>query len=404
MSEGLGPRSLANRFVGPGFTMDKDGSARFDIGHFVERLLLFDGYVMESARLTEIPEIVAAFGYQGASQMIESGAVEIYCDAFSIGEGGPGRRHLPLGSYRFTTVRDADPKSTTSRWLQPIMSIPGLTHQEARRLKSLVGTHVKHSPPKAGLATLDGTRADLVGKPEIARQALGLELSRGNYPAVEQTELELSLTHADGVYTAESNVAELTGADARAAHLAIQRALLAVVRLNFTVEWMETFSAVSAFQFGDLPLYRSKLALVAQTLQGGQREVQLGRVADLAGLPDLAAAAKAGRVDYQRLLEVRSSDEARDFRKWLAGTDELQDEEVRKLVGGLGQKVRRVVQSPAGRVLRVLVPTAIDTAWGTGGVAGLGCGLLDQFIWDRVLPNRGPWSFVDDEFPSLFLD
>ncbi len=49
-----------------------------------------------------------------------------------------------------------------------------------------------------------------------------------------------------------------------------------------------------------------------------------------------------------------------------------------------------------------LIGACLDPA--LGAVSGLGFGLLDQFIWDRLLPQRGPWSVVGERFPSVFKE
>src|SRR3989442_1188631 len=84
-----------------------------DVGALVRRLVLFEQCTLESIRLKEVPALVSAFGYGGFMTLIESGAVEIICDAMTAGQigqtadleatrvrGGP----LPLGGYHLAAV------------------------------------------------------------------------------------------------------------------------------------------------------------------------------------------------------------------------------------------------------------------------------------------------------------
>ena len=177
------------------------------------------------------------------------------------------------------------------------------------------------------------------------------------------------------------------------------------MNLNWQVERMKTFEAVVGFRDIDALLYDRKLGILAQPLllDGAS---QLTRVVSGAGLPDLGDAARGGKLDFGGLLELRDSDEAKEFRDWLRRADEYSDDDLRKLVDGLGARIARWVNAPVGRVLRVLVPTMIGACVEptVGTATGAAFGLLDQFLWDRILPRRGPWSLVGEKFRSLFKE
>ncbi len=376
-----------------------------DIGAFAERILLFESYVLESARLSEVSSLVAAFGFDGVYQLVDSGVLVIYADAFAVGEGSLFKNDLPPAAFQLLHVRPQDPKRVVSEWLRPIMDIPGLSGKQAKRLKSLIGTRLQRAPPNAGQATLANTALDVVQKPALTRAAMEMELARVIGVSGEANALvECRITPESGqVYVVESNLSQRFQLPADVARQVEKKALLAVANLNHRIEWMDTFKALPAFNDTDVALFQTKLGYVAAALEGSNQQARLGRVLELAGIPNVGEAARAGTLDFARLLEVRASDEAKAFRDWLSRTDELGDEDIRKLLSGLSARMARAVNSPAGKVIRVLLGTAVGAAASGAVGAGLGtaAGLLDQFIWDALLPRRGPWTFVDDRIKSL---
>jgi hypothetical protein len=50
----------------------------FDLGRFAERLLLFETYVLKSARLVEVPTLIQVFGTKEFTELLESGALVIH--------------------------------------------------------------------------------------------------------------------------------------------------------------------------------------------------------------------------------------------------------------------------------------------------------------------------------------
>ena len=180
-----------------------------DVGALVERLLVFDAIVLHSVRLTEIDGLVRTFGPAGTKSLIESRVLEIHAEALAMGAREGSR--LPSGSFEIVTARVADRKANASQWLQRIMAIPGLDYREARKLKSVVGTHLRHAPENAGMETRAETSIDIDNRPELARFALAISLSEELDRSIDAREVEISFERDGSVYSGRSNLVERFG-------------------------------------------------------------------------------------------------------------------------------------------------------------------------------------------------
>jgi hypothetical protein len=164
---------------------------------------------------------------------------------------------------------------------------------------------------------------------------------------------------------------------------------------------MEVHEAKTVFRTDDLPLFKAKLRSAMAALGQAVRGEQFRRVVEVAGLPDLDDAAQNGTLNGERLMEVRRSQECIAFRDWLAKSDSLSDDEIKKLTRGMLAMTSRLLYSPTGRILRYVALAGIgvyDTA------TGLALGAVDTFILDKLVPVRGPLSFLDDKYRSIYQD
>lgn len=392
---------LSRRFYGECLTSSQEPA--LEVGSFIERLLVFDEIVLKSARLAEIDAIVRLFGSRGTTRLIESGVLRVHAEALACGV-----RDNPNASsgLDFVTVRAADRKATATGWLQRIISIPGLNYREAKKLKSAIGTHLLTAPVGFGTEARRETTIDLERRPELVAQALSSAIAEKLGASVDAAKAAISWSKEDSApYIWESNLGEILGCAPQLEREIAKKVLLGIGHLNEQLERMKAFEALTGFRDQDVALYQNKLGALAPNPEAKTKN-QLSRVVSLSGLPDLGIAAREGKIEFARLLELRDSEEAKIFRDWLRRTDEISDDDLAKLVGGLSNRISRAVNAPCGRILRVLLPTAalmgVDPT--TATIAGATLGVLDQFIWDRILPKRGPWSLVSEEFPSLFRE
>ncbi len=119
------------------------------------------------------------------------------------------------------------------------------------------------------------------------------------------------------------------------------------------------------------------------------REPQFLRVAKIAGLGERGLT-ESGRIDLDRLMRLRSSDDLAVFRTWLRSAESKTDKEIRDRVISLRSRVGSFLSGTvAGKALRIVLTNS------SGAIpnplvsipVGLGLSALDSFLLERVLPR-----------------
>ncbi|MGC1920686.1 MAG: hypothetical protein WA682_12385 [Acidobacteriaceae bacterium] len=113
-------------------------------------------------------------------------------------------------------------------------------------------------------------------------------------------------------------------------HQVLQRAVGSVSNLNHRFSEMIEFSALSGFREDEAPILFGKVAGLMAPQNPETAEGQFKRILEIADVPDFEPNQK---VDVDRLLDVRESDECRAFRDWLSKAGSLGDAELRDLIG-----------------------------------------------------------------------
>jgi hypothetical protein len=80
-------------------------------------------------------------------------------------------------------------------------------------------------------------------------------------------------------------------------------------------------------------------------------------------------------------------------------SDNVSDEETKKIVAGFRSKAGTLANSVGSRVIRFAATTGIGFL---NPAAGLVAGAIDAFLVDRVLPKSGVVAFLTETYPSLF--
>ena len=163
---------------------------------------------------------------------------------------------------------------------------------------------------------------------------------------------------------------------------------------------MKICDAVSGIREKDLPVLRAKFGAVASLLPTAEGERRFERVAKLTGLQ--MPVFGETRVDADKLLKVRESDDCRAFRDWLANTGSLSDKEVKNRIRGLNARVRHAINSGTGKAVRLLVSTGLSFVPRTSGMVGLAASVVDTFILERLAPRDALVAFLSDLYPSVF--
>jgi hypothetical protein len=403
--------SIGTRLLGPCAEFPSGPeSIAVDVGALIRRLILFDTYFLESYRLLEIPRLISAFGSSGLIALLQSGVLKIQCELVTIAHVGQTmmsdkRRRkgpLPLGSFELTVVKSAEPDKYLHDALQNVNQVGGLALKQAIKIKKGIVEALVNSPPHTGADTLANTRLDLT-KPDLLRIAIvgaaqrieGLELRSHDLVA-------RVVTIDDEDFSVESNLGALTGLDEARIHSVLQAAISALANTNFRLEGMKIYNALSGVIDQDVAFLGEKLGFLLREIAPQAREQRFDRVIELAGLPDISTEADSHLIDVDQLLKIRQTRECSEFREWIQRLDGLSDKDVIERVRGISALLGGLVQSKEGKVVRLLVSSALGLIPGYGTALGVVAGALDMFVIDRVFQQSGPAAFVNSHYRSLF--
>jgi hypothetical protein len=380
-----------------------------DLDSIIRRLILFDTYILKSIQLQEFPFLVEALGFDGTMQFLASPALQIEFECVTIGQTGQtslesrlNKGILPMLSYSLAGVEASDHKELVHHWLQPMHQIPHLTHKQIVKLKRAIVDKIVRLPEGFRKGLLLQARADVLTKQHLVKKSV--EMAIWQHLKVPPPEFSISVHTIDPEdIRVETDLTAKMGIDVSTAHKIIERGLLGVGGLSQRLAEMEAYSALSGFTDGDLPLVDEQLKFLLR-ISPETKERQFRRVVQIAGFPDFASAISEKRVRVDRLLEIRESDECREFREWLPTIEGASDAEIKERISSLRARLGNAIQSQPGKAVRLLTTTGIGALPIIGPLAGFVAGVVDTFLLERMLPKSGVVAFLSHLYPSVFED
>lgn len=379
-----------------------------DLGELLARLLLFDTYVIDSVHFFEIPRFVAAFGFEGTVHLLESGALQILHHARTIGQtlqpGSHrfGQQDASFCSFSFGRVEAANQRADTSSAMSICNSIPGLSPKQAQVLRSAVGGSLVEPSSTVGESTVSSFVGDLKRAVPAVRFSIldGLRRTADIVAVDEALSLRVEEIGKHRFFV-ETNLST-HGIPANVERKIVERALLAVAGLNMKIAEMKAYSVVCGLSDEDLPIFEEKIGFLWTNISPDEQRLRFGKVYSLTGLPDLGAASEGGRINIDRLLEIRSTRECLEFREWLRSTDEMSDTEIRERTRSLRARLGVEAQRPLGKAIRLATTSGVGFIPGIGSVLGVAASALDTFVTERVFPYSGPMAFLHRDLPTIF--
>lgn len=384
--------------------------SRVDFQALIERLILFDKYILASRRLTEFKHIAIAFGYGPTMELLRSELLEIYCDAVVIGSSAyakigdnPQPQKLPLGSYYLPLIRIHNQNDLISGGMAKLAEIPGLKSKQFIKFKGAIADRLIYRKENMGRDSLQQLVTDLKRNDDLVLKSLATLVSKSTGTNIRSEELTLKLEMVpQEVFRTESNLVSHFGLSLETAHKIIENALLAAGSLNMTIEYMKTFSATGTLREDELPFLDARLKFLISHLDASAQIDRFRRIVTLTDVPDIGAACAAGEIKLEKVVEIAQSDECKRFREWLRSTDRMTDAEIRDAFGGIRSKLSGLVTRPGGKLVRWAISTAAGLIPGAGVALGASAGLFDSFLLEKVLPKPGPISFLESHYPSIF--
>jgi len=378
-----------------------------DLQSLINKLLLFNTFILYSPNLREISDLVRAFGFEDTLLLLSSGALKICCELRLIGQVGqteglvPGGKILPPCSYSIMYGSAADHEKWLSDQLKSI-GTSELTHNQIKKLKLAVVNALDRNLIKSrDIDLLNQTNQELASSRGI-EVATAIALTKMKGFNVKPTDFSIRLHQIyDGCFRTETNLGEIFSLDEIEVHKVVENAVLGIAGLNQRIAEMEVHNALSGFLQSETPLFDAKLDFLFRARDPNKLEKNLNRVFALRGFSDIFTA-PVQTVNVEKLLKVRDSQELNDFRQWLFEIDTTSDAEIIDRIGGLRSKLGIAAQGNKGKIVRFLTTTLVGSLPVIGSVAGIGLGFIDTFLLEKILPYSGVVAFIDKLYPSLF--
>lgn len=131
---------------------------------------------------------------------------------------------------------------------------------------------------------------------------------------------------------------------------------------------------------------------------------KLSRVVNITGLPNFSEVGKKYKINIEKLLKIKQSEEFLLFRDFLKNSNELNDQELEKIFKSLKAKISDASNSPIGKTARFLIGTGIGLIPGAGILLSVAVSVADQYLFEKVMPSKGIISFINRGYPSVFKE
>jgi hypothetical protein len=201
---------LRDQLLAPVAVQDADGEVvGCDIGALVRRLVLFETYILDSAAMRELPPLIERIGADGFVTLLESGALRILGDGWTIGQIGQtdllekagSRRPLPLGSYVFGSIVPSDREEHIKKCLGEIRAMT-LGPKTSQRVRRAIVRNLVPLPENIGTKWSQQFETDVAVQSPMLKRATALALSKRLGQPVEPGDFELVVQKVDAdVYT-----------------------------------------------------------------------------------------------------------------------------------------------------------------------------------------------------------
>ena len=373
-----------------------------DIEGLVRRLLLFDKYVLVSQRLEEFPHLVRYFGFEGLQELLSAKLIEIRCDCFQPGQTAQtnfsGFPTYPPFTYRFDWIDAHDRRKYVHDCLQNVHKSQGLQLKQIKKLKLAIVDGILPPPIEERKEWGPSSQYEILNNGKLVRASVDLVLR--TRCGLENVPYSFSVSRGESdTYHVSTDLGDRLKIEGIEAHRIIERGLIGVVALTQALGEMKAYSAISGFREDEIPLFRHKLDFLAETASSQKREDSFRRVIDIAELPTLPL--EEGRINVEKLLKIRDSSEAREFRDWLNGVGDFTDKEIRDRVRSFRATLGFKSDGIIGKAMRFLMTTGLGFV-PHAAVPAVTLSFLDQFVLEKLLPKSGISAFVNELYPSVF--
>lgn len=378
----------------------------YDLGAVLRRLLLFDSFTIDYGNFAVVADLVDALGVDVVHELLSEGRLALSLQDCWV---GPGRREWQ-GPLEFNlTLSGGMHGGRRVEALDHLRQRLDLAERSWSRLEEAVLSAIKTpvgADPILGSYRLytearDATAADLAHPPglfdRVVRTILTYDLDVG-----ERADLPFRLDWScdSGEVIVDTDIGARYGLPKRHVDDLLWRALIALCTLNIRLAQAAAYRRMVSFGYRDTSLVAAKYRLLLQDVDPDIMESSFHRVIDIACLPTIKH--DASNVDGATFLRVCRSRGADEFRTWLRGLPERDDDDIRAEINNKATRVGAALGTPMGQRARFAVTTALGFVPVVGGLLGAASGAADAF-WIDELANGAVW-FVTNSYGSVLRE
>jgi hypothetical protein len=388
-----------------------------DAEGLVQRLLLFDHCIIASVWLKDVQRLLRVVDPDAMCELLDTGAMSFYIDSATGGEIGQSRSQLNLtgntsrlkdNEFHFVTIKGQDDPQKVTNAIDELSKTDGVSPTKAKRVAERVEGLILE--PK-GLVTLSEAYkafyAELRNQESTTlKNIVAWELHRlGAKPKGLQLTVEEFVPEDFRIHSNLTNGFELPPQNARRILL---KSLLELFSVYSRTAHMREFNCILGMEEHEEQVWKIKADSLIRAFahEPHSRERQFLRVAKIAGLGERRLS-EGGKIDLDRLMRLRSSDDLAVFRAWMRTSENKTDKEIRDRVTSLRSKFGNfLADTPAGKALRIIF-TNSSGALPNPAVSiplGLALSALESFLTERLLLRDAVLSVLVKEYPAICKD
>jgi len=244
---------------------------------------------------------------------------------------------------------------------------------------------------------------DLAANVPFIKRAVILELNSKHKANISPKDFTVKLHQVGSdTFKAETNIQEIFNLDEYESHGIIQNALFRLADLHQSLEYMQKYTALSSINDNALSLLEGKLEFFAKQFRSDEYVNQFKRILEIKDFPNFELLAQEGKLRLDKILEIRETREAKEFRNWLPDINSATDEEIKEQIESFKARIGNFLPTTQGKSLRLLITSGIGLIPGVGTIAGIAASALDSFAPEKTFPLSGPISFINNMLPSAF--
>jgi hypothetical protein len=347
------------------------------MGRLVESILLHDRIVVPTQDMMSLALLLGGFGEDSVIALLQSGHLRFarYKGALCYVGNGTGLAHYMVQTEDGREViRLGTPLDETIDWL--IDALPVKPSDRRRLLQLVIDATDEVDAPPNDEAIQSETYGDILDSTDLRNRFALRNTDMNHLVGVAPNEVRIYPGPDYG-----ENEGDEIDTILRLAMTNIE--LLLAARLG--CEDLSTSNPVGH-------------VLKAKVQRAGESAEGFATLREIAGIPDLGAAVLDHDVSVDRVLRLRHSRHAGQFRSWFhenCRTDPTRT--AREYVGLL--RSESWLQSGTARTIRFIVTNAIGLTSAidpiAGTLAGLAAGAIDQFALDKLRIGRSPKFFIE---------